>query len=67
MTGRPQTTTFKRFPDAIAAIAVHPELPKLTLWEWLGFKPRPQILPQRLYVACGDTLYISDTEGQFDV
>jgi hypothetical protein len=60
-----QTTTYS-LPGQITALVSYPQPPKLTLWEWLGVKPRPHIVPERLYAAIGSTIFISDVNGQFD-
>lgn len=60
-------TTQTTFPGGpITAMVSHPAPQKLTLWEWLGVKPRPLVIPQRLYVAVGSTVFISDVDGKFD-
>lgn len=58
-----QTTNL---PGPITAMVSYPAPPKLTLWEWLGFKPRPSIIPERLYAAVGSTIFVSDVNGKFD-
>lgn len=54
------------FYQPITSMTSHPSPQRLTLLEFLGFKKRPKIIPQRLYVACGATIYVSDVNGDFD-
>lgn len=54
------------FPGQITCMVSHPMPPKLTLWEWLGLKPRPLVIPARLYVAVGSVVFISSADGEFD-
>jgi hypothetical protein len=53
-------------PGNITCMVSYPTPEKLTLWEWLGIKNRPPIIPQRLYAAVGSTIFISNVEGKFD-
>ena len=48
-----------KLPGQITCLVSHPIPPKLTLWEWLGIKKRPPVMPQRLYAAVGSTIFIS--------
>lgn len=50
----------------ITALVSYPTPPKLTIWEWLGVKPQPPVIPQRLYAAVGSTIFVSNDEGVFD-
>ncbi len=58
--------TNMRLPGEITCMVSHPTPPKLTLWEWLGVKKRPPVLPQRLYAVVGSTVFISNDQGEFD-
>lgn len=53
-------------PGHVTCLVSYPIPPKLTLWEWLGIKKRPLIVPQRLYAAVGSIIFVSNDEGKFD-
>lgn len=54
------------FSEPITSIVVYPPPIKLTFLQWLGLKKRPPIVTQRVYIASGSGLYVSDVEGKFD-
>jgi hypothetical protein len=59
-------SSYMKSPSEITCLISHPLPQKLTLWEWLGVKKRPPIVPQRLYAVIGSTVFVSNEKGEFD-